>query len=105
MCQTNTNTFVKVLLDADIIPAESADIVGRTMSAAAPTALSSTVVLQAKGHTYNIQAVVSTKRKSKTSCAQTKQGERKPTTIKHICKVCDKVCRSVSELKVHIRVQ
>ena len=51
-----------------------------------------------------MQAVVSTKRKSKASYTQTKQGDQKLSSIKHTCKVCDKVCRTPSELKVHIRV-
>ena len=90
-----------VLSETDIVPA---DIIGRTTSTADPAAPSSTVVLKTKGQTSNMQAVVSTTRKSKASCTQTKQGDQKPSRAKHTCKVCDKVCRSPSVLKVHIRV-
>ena len=87
-----------------VIPAESTDITGRTMSAAASTAPSSTVVLETKGQTSKMQAGVSTKGKSKASCTQTIEGDKKTTRVKHICKVCNQVCRTPSQLKLHIRV-
>ena len=74
------------------------------MSTAAASAQSSSGVLKTKRQTSNMEAVVATKRKSKASFTQTKQGDNKPTRIKHICKVCDRVCRTPSQLKVHIRV-
>ena len=77
------------------------------MSRAAPTAPSSTLVLQTKGQTCSMQPVQllgSTKRQPKASCTQTKQGDKKPTRIKHVCNVCGKVCKAPSKLKDHIRV-
>ena len=71
------------------------------MSTAAVTAPTSLGVLKRKGQTSNMQAVASTKGKSKASCTQTKQGDKKPRRMKHSCKVCNKECRTPSELKVH----
>ena len=93
-----------VLSEFDIVPAESTDIIDRTMSTAAPTAPSLTVDLQANGQTSNMPVVASTKRKSKASYTETKQGDQKLRGTKHICKVCDKECRTSSVLKAHIRV-
>ena len=93
-----------MLSEADISPDESTDITGRTMRTAASTAPSSTAVLETKGQTSKMQAGVSTKGKSKASCTQTKQGDNKSSRIEHTCKVCNKECRTSSELKVHIRV-
>ena len=86
------------------VPGESIHIIFRAMSTAFTSAPSSSGVLKTKRQTFNMQAVVSTKRNSKASCTQTKQGDKKSTRIKHICKVCDRVCNTPSELKVHIRV-
>ena len=90
--------------EAVIVPAECTDIIGRTTRTAAPTAPSSTVLLKTKDQISNMQAVVSTKKKSKTSSTHTNQGDTKPSKIKHVCKLCDKECRTPSQLKVHIRV-
>ena len=89
-----------MLSETDIVPA---DIIGRTMSTTASTAPSATVVLKTKGQTSNRQAAVSPMRKSKASYTLTKE-DQKRARIKHICKVCDKVCKTPSELKVHIRI-
>ena len=93
-----------VLSGVGIVPGESTHMIFRPMSTAAASAPSSSGVLKTNGQTSNMQAVVSTKRKSKASCTQTKQGDKKPSRMKHACKVCDKECRTPSELKVHIRV-
>ena len=102
--QANSYWCSFMFSEARIVPAERTDKTGRTKGTAAPTAPSSTVVLKTKGQTSNMQAVVSTKRKSKASCTQTDQRDTKPSGIKHVCKVCDKECRTPSKLKVHIRV-
>ena len=51
-----------------------------------------------------MQPVASRTSNSKASCTQTKQGDKKPSRMKHTSKICSKECRAPSELKVHIRV-
>ena len=74
------------------------------MSTAAASAQSSTGALTTKRQASNKPAEVSTMRKTKASCIQTKQGEQKPSRITYTCKVCHKQCRNPCDLKVHIRV-
>ena len=87
-----------------IVPADSTDIIGRTMSRTSHMSPSLSGVQKPMGQAHNKEAVMRTKKKSKALCNQGKERDKKPTRIKHVCKVCDKECRVPSELKDHMRV-
>ena len=92
-----------VLSEAEIVPADSTDIVSRTRSRTSNIS-SLSGVQKPVDEAPNKEAVMPTKKKSKALCNQKKERDKKPTRMKHVCKVCEKECQSPSHLKDHTRV-
>ena len=90
-----------MLSEAEIVPAESTDIIDRAMSTAANTSPSLSEVQKAD-QTSNQEAVMPTNKESKPLCNQRKERGKKPRRTNHVCKVCDKECQSPSQLKTHM---
>ena len=92
-----------MLSEAEIVPAESIDIIDRTMSTAAHTSPSSSGV-QTADQTSNKEAVTPTSKNFKALRNERNERGKKPRGINNVCKVCDKEYQSPSQLKSHMRV-